>query len=191
MLSLFLHSPLLLLLCFMLLSFMCYYLSMYQIRNDLQKGFQQHDENTSQAFIKFEQRINNIRVDLNLLEEQINQRITHVSSALIIVYWIIKVCTVSRSIGGLSVFPYCFNCQISNDLLVFFYSWYSMDVRDFFRVNNNYLIKYVINKRIKTCGEEKLIKKWLDWWIYEIHYRRRWRMSKNVLMEKWIFCLDL
>lgn len=54
-------------------------LSMYQIRNDLQKGFQQHDETTSQAFIKFEQRINSIRVDLNLLEEQINQRISQVS----------------------------------------------------------------------------------------------------------------
>jgi hypothetical protein len=52
---------------------------MYQIRNDLQKGFQQHDEVTTQAFVKFEQRINNIRVDLNLLEEQINQRISHVS----------------------------------------------------------------------------------------------------------------
>jgi hypothetical protein len=55
------------------------YLSLYQIRNDLQKGFQQHEESTSQAFIKFEQRINNIRVDLNLLEEQISQRISHVS----------------------------------------------------------------------------------------------------------------
>lgn len=54
-------------------------LSMYQIRSDLQKGFQQHEESTSQSMIKFEQRINNIRVDLNLLEEQINQRITHVS----------------------------------------------------------------------------------------------------------------
>ncbi len=55
------------------------YLSMYQIRNDLQKGLQQHEESSSQAFIKFEQRINNIRVDLNLLEEQISQRISHVS----------------------------------------------------------------------------------------------------------------
>ncbi len=55
------------------------YLSMYQIRTDLQKGFQQHEESTSQAFIKFEQRINNIRVDLNLLEEQISQRMSHVS----------------------------------------------------------------------------------------------------------------
>jgi hypothetical protein len=52
---------------------------MYQIRNDLQKGFQQHEENISQSFVRFEQRINNIRVDLNLLEEQMNQRIAHVS----------------------------------------------------------------------------------------------------------------
>lgn len=54
-------------------------LSLHQIRTELQKGLQQHDETTSQALIKFEQRVNNIRVDLNLLEEQINQRMTHVS----------------------------------------------------------------------------------------------------------------
>lgn len=51
----------------------------YQIRTDLQKSLQQQEENNSQATIKLEQRINSIRVDLNLLEEQINQRLTHVS----------------------------------------------------------------------------------------------------------------
>ncbi|CAF0729266.1 unnamed protein product [Rotaria sordida] len=47
-----------------------------KIRNDLQKGMQQHEENLSQALVKHEQRINNVRVDLNVLEEQINQRMT-------------------------------------------------------------------------------------------------------------------
>ncbi|CAF4926093.1 unnamed protein product [Rotaria sp. Silwood1] len=47
-----------------------------KIRNDLQKGLQQHEESLSQALVKHEQRINNVRVDLNLLEEQINQRMT-------------------------------------------------------------------------------------------------------------------
>jgi hypothetical protein len=63
---------------FALLNVMLYF-SIYQIRNDLQKGFQQHDEITSQAFAKFEQRVNNVRVDLNRLEEQMHQRIAHVS----------------------------------------------------------------------------------------------------------------
>jgi hypothetical protein len=54
-------------------------LCIYQIRNDLQKGFQQHDESTSQTLIKYEQRVNTIRVDLNLLEEQMTQRMAHVS----------------------------------------------------------------------------------------------------------------
>lgn len=40
---------------------------------------QQQDENLSQALTKHEQRINNVRVDLNILEEQINQRISQVS----------------------------------------------------------------------------------------------------------------
>ena len=52
---------------------------MHQIRTELQKGLQQHDETTSQALIKFEQRINTVRVDLNRLEEQTNQRISQVS----------------------------------------------------------------------------------------------------------------
>ena len=56
---------------------LCY--AMYQIRNDLQKGLQQHEENTTQTLIKHEQRVNNLRVDLNILEEQINQRMAHVS----------------------------------------------------------------------------------------------------------------
>ncbi|CAF2712117.1 unnamed protein product [Rotaria sp. Silwood2] len=46
-----------------------------KIRNDLQKGLQQHEESLSQALVKHEQRINNVRVDLNLLEEQVNQRL--------------------------------------------------------------------------------------------------------------------
>ncbi|CAF3886189.1 unnamed protein product [Rotaria magnacalcarata] len=45
-----------------------------KIRSDLQKGLQQQDENLSQALVKHEQRINSIRVDLNVLEEQISQR---------------------------------------------------------------------------------------------------------------------
>jgi hypothetical protein len=52
---------------------------MYQIRNDLQKGFQQHEENILQALVKHEQRVTNIRVDLNAFEEKINQRLTQVS----------------------------------------------------------------------------------------------------------------
>lgn len=55
------------------------YLSLYQIRTDLQKGLQQHEETLSQTLTKHEQRINNIRVDLNLLEEQITQRMSQVS----------------------------------------------------------------------------------------------------------------
>jgi len=51
----------------------------YQIRNDLQKSLQQQDETNTQTMVKLEQRINSIRVDLNLLEEQMNQRLTHVS----------------------------------------------------------------------------------------------------------------
>ncbi|CAF3490469.1 unnamed protein product [Rotaria socialis] len=45
-----------------------------KIRSDLQKGLQQQDENLSQTLVKHEQRINSIRVDLNVLEEQISQR---------------------------------------------------------------------------------------------------------------------
>jgi hypothetical protein len=52
---------------------------MYQIRNDIQKAFQQHDEITSQTFSKQDQRINSLRIDLNLLEEQMAQRLTSVS----------------------------------------------------------------------------------------------------------------
>lgn len=66
----------------MLLSFMCLFsFSVSQIRTELQKGFQQHDETTTQALIKFEQRINNVRVDLNRLEEQVNLRISQVCSS--------------------------------------------------------------------------------------------------------------
>jgi len=52
---------------------------MYQIRNDIQKAFQQHDEITSQTVSKQDQRINSLRIDLNLLEEQTTQRLTSVS----------------------------------------------------------------------------------------------------------------
>ncbi|UJR33422.1 hypothetical protein I4U23_020867 [Adineta vaga] len=48
-----------------------------KIRNDLQKTIQQHDEITSQTFTKHEQRVNSLRVDLNLLEEQMTQRINN------------------------------------------------------------------------------------------------------------------
>ena len=55
-------------------------LSIYQIRNDIQKSSQQHDEITSQTFSKHEQRVNSLRIDLNLLEEQMTQRLASVSS---------------------------------------------------------------------------------------------------------------
>ena len=55
-------------------------LSVSQIRNEMQKGFHQMEESTSKTLINHEQRVNTMRVDLNLLEEQINQRMTHVSS---------------------------------------------------------------------------------------------------------------
>ena len=64
---------------FQLLSFQCF---VSKIRNDLQKGLQQYEETTSQTLLNHEQRVNNLRVDLNLLEEQINQRMTHVSLEL-------------------------------------------------------------------------------------------------------------
>ena len=54
-------------------------LSVSQIRNEMQKGFQQIEDSTSQTLVNHEQRVNNMRVDLNLLEEQINQRMAHVS----------------------------------------------------------------------------------------------------------------
>lgn len=88
----------------------------------MQKSLQQQEETVSQALTKHEQRINNIRVDLNLLEEQLTQRMAQVS----------------------------------------FKNRFSTIMKIDFRVNNNYQIKYVINKRIKICGEEKLIKRWLD-----------------------------
>ncbi|CAF1313628.1 unnamed protein product [Adineta steineri] len=46
-----------------------------KMRNDIQKAIQQHDELSSQTFAKHEQRVNSLRVDLNLLEEQMAQRI--------------------------------------------------------------------------------------------------------------------
>ena len=58
-------------LCFSILS---------KIRNDVQKSIQQHDEITSQTFTKHEQRVNSLRVDLNLLEEQMTQRINNVNT---------------------------------------------------------------------------------------------------------------
>ncbi|CAF0728722.1 unnamed protein product [Adineta ricciae] len=53
-----------------------------KIRNDLQKSIQQHDEITSQTFTKHEQRVNSLRVDLNLLEEQMTQRINNTEQQL-------------------------------------------------------------------------------------------------------------
>ena len=52
---------------------------MSQVRNDLQRGLKQQEEITAQTLLNHEQRVNNVRVDLNLLEEQMNQRITQVS----------------------------------------------------------------------------------------------------------------
>ena len=49
-------------------------LSLSQIRNDLQKGLQQYEEATSQTLLNHEQRVNNLRVDLNLLEEHMIYR---------------------------------------------------------------------------------------------------------------------
>ena len=93
-----------------LLLFMCLFsFSVSQIRIDLQKGLQQHDETTTQALIKFEQRINNVRVDLNRLEEQVNQRISQVSSSRWMKIQSIDIFAVNRNYGGLCVsFPFPF-----------------------------------------------------------------------------------
>ena len=56
------------------------YLRIYshQIHVDVQKYLRQHEESVSQIILKHEQRVDNMRIDMNVFEEQINRRMTQV-----------------------------------------------------------------------------------------------------------------
>jgi hypothetical protein len=52
-----------------------------QIRNELQQGLKQHEDTLVQTLANHEQRMNNMRVDLNVIEEQVNQRLIQVRTS--------------------------------------------------------------------------------------------------------------